>query len=383
MYEKYLPYGHQSISEDDIDAVVKILRGDWLTMGPAVESFEKTFAGYVGAAHAVSYANGTAALHAAMSAAGVSPGDAVIAPPLTFAATSNSAIYCGGHPIFADVSPDTLCLDPVAASEAIEKTSRPVKVIAPVSFAGYPAEVGELKKIAARAGAIVVEDASHALGATRGNQKVGCGADMTTFSFHPVKHITTAEGGMVTTDSPDLANRLRLFRSHGIVKNPNDFTRKYEGAWDNDMISLGYNYRLSDISCALGESQMKRLDGFVARRREIASMYRERLKNLVAVSLPPDDPGHSYHLFPIHVSPDDHKRVFDFLRKSGIGVMVHYRPVHLHTYYRKNFGHSEGEFPVAEKFSSGAISLPIFPDMDDEHVDFVSQKLTEAVTAAR
>ena len=203
---------------------------------------------------------------------------------------------------------------------------------------------------------------------------------MTTFSFHPVKHITTAEGGMVTTDSPELAKRLRLFRSHGIVKNPDDFARKYEGAWDNDMLELGYNYRLSDISCALGESQMKRLDGFVARRREIASLYRERLGDLAAISLPPGDPGHSYHLFPIWVRPDARKLVFDLLREAGIGVMVHYRPVHLHTYYRKNFGHHEGEFPITEKFSSGAVSLPIFPDMRDEHVDFVARKLADAVT---
>jgi UDP-4-amino-4,6-dideoxy-N-acetyl-beta-L-altrosamine transaminase len=381
MPEKYLPYGHQSINEEDINAVAAVLRGDWLTMGPAVEAFENSFADYIGASHAVSFSSGTSALHAAMHVAGVAPGDGVIVPALTFAATSNSAIYCGGKPVFADISPDTLCLDPESAKRALEHSESPIKAIAPVSFAGYPADIAVFRKMAGGGGIAVVEDASHALGARRGARKVGQEADMTTFSFHPVKHITTAEGGMVTTDSPDFAKRLRLFRSHGITKDPEDFVRGYEGPWDNDMTGIGYNYRLSDISCALGASQLKRLDNFVARRRQIASLYRKKLSGVEAASLPPDHAGHSYHLFPVWVPKDGRKRVFGSLRDARIGVQVHYVPTHLHSYYREKFGYCEGQFPVAENFSAGAISLPIFPDMSDSDVDFVVEKLMIALSA--
>ncbi|GHS92756.1 UDP-4-amino-4,6-dideoxy-N-acetyl-beta-L-altrosamine transaminase [Synergistales bacterium] len=378
-FEKYLPYGRQSISEDDINAVVSVLRGDWLTMGPTVERFEKSFADYIGAAHAVSFSNGTAALHAAMHVAGVSPGDNAIVPSFTFAATANSVTYCGGKAVFADMSRDTLCLDPESAVDACKKADGPIKVIAPVSYAGYPAGVGEFKKIAARYGAVLVEDACHALGAERGKNKVGVEADMTAFSFHPVKHITTAEGGMVTTDSPDFAKHLRLFRSHGLVRDKKDFVRSYEGAWDNDMVEIGYNYRLNEISCALGESQMKRLPSFVARRREIASLYREKLSSISGISLPPDHPGHSYHIFAIWVANGRRNKVFEFLRKSGIGAQVHYVPLHLHTYYRQKFGCKAGDFPVTESFSAGQLSIPMFPDMTDDHVDFVAEKIRESL----
>ncbi|GHV38350.1 UDP-4-amino-4,6-dideoxy-N-acetyl-beta-L-altrosamine transaminase [Synergistales bacterium] len=379
-FDKYLPYGRQSISEEDINAVVDILRGDWLTMGPTVERFENMFAGYIGAAHAVSFSSGTAALHAAMHVAGVSSKDNAIVPSFTFAATANSVVYCGGKPIFADMSRDTLCLDPESASVAAQKAGGPVKVIAPVSYAGYPADIGEFKKIAARHGALVVEDASHALGAARGDNKVGVEADMTVFSFHPVKHITTAEGGMVTTNSSDFAKHLKLFRSHGLVRDKKDFVRPYEGAWDNDIIEIGYNYRLNEISCALGESQMKRLPSFVARRREIASLYREKLSSISGLSLPPDHPGHSYHIFAIWVANGRRNEVFEFLRQSGIGVQVHYVPVHLHTYYRQKFGCKEGDFPVTENFSAGQLSIPMFPDMTDDHVNFVAEKIKESLS---
>jgi dTDP-4-amino-4,6-dideoxygalactose transaminase len=248
-----------------------------------------------------------------------------------------------------------------------------------VSYAGYPADVREFKKIAARYGALVVEDACHALGAERGNNKVGVEADMTAFSFHPVKHITTAEGGMVTTNSADFAKHLKLFRSHGLVRERADFVRAYEGAWDNDMVGIGYNYRLNEISCALGESQLKRLGAFVARRREIASLYREKLSGVFGVSLPPDHPGHSYHIFAIWVAPERRNEVFEFLRSAGIGVQVHYVPVHLHAYYRQKFGCKAGDFPVAENFSAGQLSIPMFPDMTDDHVDFVVKKIKESL----
>ena len=368
MSDKFLPYGHQSINEDDIKAVVDVLRSDWLTMGPSVESFERSVADYVGAKFAVSFSSGTSALHGAMNAAGVACGDAVIVPPLTFAATSNSVLYCGGTPLFADISPETLCLDPDAAESVCRATSMPVKVIAPVSFAGYPADIDAFRSLADETGAVIIEDACHALGAERGARRVGQEADMTVFSFHPVKHITTAEGGMVVTDSEEYAKSLRRFRSHGITKDERDFVRPYEGPWDNDMLELGYNYRLSDIASALGESQMKRLDSFVARRREIAALYMSELAGLHGAALPPNHPGHSWHLFPILVSAERRREVFDTFRAAGIGVQVHYVPVHLHTYYRENLSCREGEFPNSEKISAGEISLPIFPDMTDDDV---------------
>lgn len=379
MSEDFLPYGHQSIDESDIRAVVEVLRGDWLTMGPAVERFERAVADYVGAAHAVSFSSGTAALHGAMHAAGIGPGDAVLVPPLTFAATANAVLYCGARPLFVDISPETLCMDPVAARSVCEGAKEYVRAIVPVSFAGYPVEIEAFRELAAERAAVLVEDACHALGGERGCRKVGRETEMSVFSFHPVKHITTAEGGMVVTDLSELAKRLCRFRSHGIVKSPEDFVRPYDGPWDNDMLALGYNYRLSDVASALGESQMKRLDHFVARRRAIAKRYREALGGCEEILLPPDHPGHAYHLFPVWVEPARRKEVFVALRASGIGVQVHYVPLHLHTYYRERFGHFEGEFPKAEAFSAGALSLPLFPDMTEAHVDRVAESLRRAV----
>lgn len=375
MPEKFLPYGRQSISEEDIQAVAEVMRGDWLTTGPAVERFERAVCGEVGASYAVSFSSGTAALHGAMHAAGVTEGDCVIIPPLTFAATGNAAIYCGGRPLFADISPDTLCLDPQAAEAACARARGPVRVIAPVSFAGYPADIESFKGLARERGAVLIEDACHALGASRGSRSVGQEADMTVFSFHPVKHITTAEGGMVVTDCEAFAKRMRIFRSHGIVKPPDDFVREIRGPWDNDMIGLGYNYRLSDIASVLGESQLKRLGHFVGRRREIAAQYREALSCVSGVTPPPDHPGHSYHLFPVWIDPSSRMRVFKAMHEDGIGVQVHYVPVHLHTYYRERFGFREGGFPNAERYSSGTVSLPIFPDMTDEDARRVTENL--------
>ena len=374
-----LPYGHQSIAEKDIEAVAAVLRGDWLTMGPAVERFESAVADYVGAACAVSFSSGTAALHGAMHAAGVVPGDRVIVPPLTFAATANAALYCGGEPVFADISPGTLCLDPWEAESVAASPGGPVRVIAPVSFAGFPADISTFRGLSARMGAVIVEDACHALGARRGELWVGKEADMTVFSFHPVKHITTAEGGMVVTDSEEFAKRLRRFRTHGIVKSPADFERPYEGPWDNDMIELGYNYRLSDMASALGESQMRRLDAFVARRRELAVLYAEALGDVSEVDLPPDHPGHSYHIFPVAFPAKRRKEIFLSLRSAGIGVQVHYPPVHKHTYYRRRFGDRDGKFPITETYAQRTISLPMFPDMSNEDVSLVVRHVKEAL----
>ena len=353
------PYGHQSIEEDDVKAVIAALKSEWLTMGPAVDEFENTVANYIGARHAVAYCNGTAALHGAMHAAGVAPGDLVLVPSLTFAATGNSAIFCGGRPIFADISPDTLCMSSESAEAAIASAKSRVRVIAPVSFAGYPADIEAFRQLSRKCGAALIEDGAHALGASRADRMVGSEADMTELSFHPVKHITTAEGGMVLTDSDEYATRLRMFRNHGIARQPMKIGREYDGPWDNDMIGLGYNYRLPDICCALGTSQMKRLDLFVARRREIASLYRKLFADEPGVTLPPDCPGHSYHLFVIQVNAAIRRAVFEFLRESGIGAQLHYVPLHLHSYYIRNFGTKKGDCPVTEAYSARAMSLPM------------------------
>ncbi len=297
---KTISYGHQYIDEEDIAAVAAVLRGDWLTQGPAVEAFEKAFAEYVGVYHAVSFANGTAALHGAYFAAGVEEGDEVITSPMTFAATGNAALYLGGKPVFADIDPDTICLDP---GEAEKKISPRTKVIAPVSFGGYPADIESFVSLARSCGALVVEDACHALGARRDNICVGKQADLTAFSFHPVKHITTGEGGMVTTDSPRLAERLRLFRTHGITKDPGKMTGTPDGPWSNEMQVLGYNYRLSDIHAALGLSQLAKLDSFVRRRKAIAAQYDSLFEGVDSLIIPPRCEGHSYHLYPLRFPP--------------------------------------------------------------------------------
>ena len=366
---KTLGYGHQWINDDDIAEVVKVLRGDWLSQGPAVEAFERALTDCTGARHAVTFANGTAALHGAMVAAGIEPGRIALTSALTFAATSNAAIYAGGEPAFADIDPATLCLDPAKAEAKLRELPREkVGVIAPVSFAGYPFDMAPFRRLAEEYGAVLIEDASHALGGDRGPRKVGVDADMTTLSFHPVKHITTAEGGAVLTDSDEYAKRLRLFRTHGITRDAADFTDEPDGPWHSEMQTLGYNYRLSDVACALGLSQMRRLDAFVARRREIASLYRDLLSGVPDLTLPQHVDGHAYHLFPVQVSPEKRKALFEHLAENGIRLQVHYRPVPLNPYYRRRFGYRAGDFPEAERYYAGAISLPIFPLMNDDDV---------------
>lgn len=262
---KLLPYGHQWLDDEDITSVIEVLKSDWLTQGSKVDEFEKKVAGYCGARYAVAVANGTAALHAACSVAGISAGDEAIVTPLTFAATANAVVYCGGKPVFADIREDTLNIDP---AEILKKITRKTKAILPVDFAGHPVDFEKLGAIAKEKRFIIIEDACHALGAEYLGKKVGSLSDMTILSFHPVKHITTGEGGMILTDNEDFYKKLRIFRHHGIVKG-----KPAEGAWHYNIYSPGYNYRLTDIQCALGISQMKKLDRFIARRREIAAKY--------------------------------------------------------------------------------------------------------------
>jgi perosamine synthetase len=373
-----LPYGRQSVDEADIAAVVEVLRSDWLTTGPKVAEFEQAFAARVGAAHAVSFTSGTAALHAAAFAAGLKAGDEAITTPMTFAATANCVLYQGAAPVFADVSADTLNLDP----EQIEKKISPrTKAILPVDYAGHPAELTPIIETARRHGLVVIEDACHALGAEYDGRRVGSIADMTVFSFHPVKHITTGEGGMVATNNPQFAETLRRFRNHGISSDARQ--RQNAGQWHYEMVLLGFNYRLPDIVCALGIQQLKKLDANLARRREIAALYTAAFRDVSGV-IPPvvrPEANPAWHLYPIRLDPEklsaDRAQIFRALRAENIGVNVHYIPVHLHPYYRERFGYKGGEFPVAEDAYSRLISLPMFHGMSDQDVKDVIAAITK------
>ena len=376
-----LPYGHQCIDEDDINAVVKVLRSDWLTTGPKVAEFEERFAETVGAKFAVAVNSGTAALHAAAFAAGIEPQDEVITTPMTFAASANCVLYVGGRPVFADVESDTLLLDPHSVKT---KVSPKTKAIIAVDYAGQPCDYDALKEISDRHGLVLIADACHALGATYKGRKVGTLADMTVFSFHPVKHITTGEGGMIVMDNPDFAAKLRIFRNHGITADHRQ--REANGSWFYEMTELGYNYRLPDINCALGISQLEKLNKFVARRRQIAALYDSAFADTIA--LYPlarlDDRKSSYHLYVVKLQLNmlkaDRSKVFTALRAENIGVNVHYIPVYWHPYYRR-LGYKRGLCPVAEKSYEEIITLPLFPAMSDGDVGDVVQAVEKVLDA--
>ncbi len=366
-----LPYGRQSIDDDDVAAVVEALRSDWLTTGPRVGAFEAAFAAFVRARHAVALANGTAALHAAMHALDLRPGDEVVVPAITFAATANAVVFCGGTPVFADVDPATLLVD--AASLEARTTSRTRAIVA-VDYAGQPCDYDALRELAARRGVRLMADACHALGATYRRRPVGSLAELSTFSFHPVKPITTGEGGMVTTEDRKLAARIRRFRNHGISSDHHQRAR--EGSWEYDMVELGFNYRLSDLHCALGLSQLRKLDRWVERRREIAGRYDAALSGLDGVAPLVRGPHrtHAYHLYVVRLEAKLARRrreIFQALRERGVGVNVHYRPVHLHSYYRQRFGTAPGLCPEAEAAYEEILTLPLFPGISDGQVDRV------------
>jgi perosamine synthetase len=379
--QSFLPYGRQSIDEADIQAVVEVLRSDWLTTGPKVAEFEEAFATRVGTAHAVSFSSGTAALHAAAFAAGLTVGDEAITTPLTFAATANCVLYQGAIPVFADVCEETLNLDP---EQIIAKISSKTRAILPVDYAGHPADLAPTMEIAQRHGLTVIEDACHALGAEYGGKRVGSIADMTVFSFHPVKHITTGEGGMVTTDNPRFAETLRRFRNHGISSEARQ--RQGAGQWHYEMVLLGFNYRLPDFACALGIQQLTKLDANLARRREIAARYTAAFRDMPGVTPPAtrSDMNPAWHLYPIRLDlaklTADRGQIFRALRAENIGVNVHYIPVHLHPYYRDRFGYKGGEYPVAEQAYEQLISLPMFHGMSEQDAEDVIRavaKVTE------
>ena len=367
-----LPYGRQSIGEEDIEAVVNVLRSDWLTTGPRVAEFEEAFAACVGAKHAVSFSSGTAALHGAVFAAGLKPGNEAITTPMSFAATANCILYQGATPVFADVSADTLNLDP----DQIAKRITPhTKALLAVDYAGHPADFDAIREVAARHNVMVIEDACHALGAEYRGRRIGSIADMTVFSFHPVKHVATGEGGMVTTDRGDFAETLRRFRNHGISSDARQ--RQALGQWHYEMVLLGFNYRLPDIACALGLSQLNKLDKNLSRRREIAARYSAAFSGLEAVVIPAvrKDVNPAWHLYPIRLKLEKltlgRGQIFRALRAENIGVNVHYIPVHLHPYYRDRFGHHAGEYPIAEDAYARLISLPMFHGMSEQDVEDV------------
>lgn len=372
----FIPYGRQSINEQDIEAVVNVLKSDYLTTGPKIAEFERKVADYTGAKYAVAIANGTAALHAACYAARIGEGDEVITTPITFAASSNCVLYCGGTPVFADINPETYNISP----EDIERKITPkTKAIIAVHFTGQPCEIEQIHAIAHKYNLTVIEDGAHALGAEYQGKRVGTLSDMTTFSFHPVKHITTGEGGMILTNNPELYQRLKLFRTHGITREEELLT-KNDGPWYYEQLDLGYNYRITDIQCALGVSQMDRLPEFLEKRKQIAKRYNEAFAANEQIQLPYQKEGcdNAWHLYVIRIKNGKRKEVFEKLRAAGIGVNVHYIPVYQHPYYRTH-GYAEVTCPNAEEYYKECISLPMYPDLKEEEQEYVIKKVLEYV----
>lgn len=367
-----IPYGKQTIDQDDIQAVVDVLQSDFLTTGPKIAEFEQTVADYVGAKYAVAISNGTSALHAACFAAGIGPGDEVITTPLTFAASANCVLYCGGTPVFADVDPKTYNIDP---EDIQRKITDRTKAIIAVHLAGQPCDMDAIHSIAREHGLIVIEDGAHALGSVYKGKKVGSMSDMTTFSFHPVKPITTGEGGMIVTDNEDFYKKMILFRSHGITRDDSMMTRN-DGPWFYQQFDLGYNYRITDIQCALGCSQMKKLDRFLARRKEIVAHYNEAFADCDNIITPYQlsDTESGWHLYIVQVKNCDRRQVFEKMREKGIGVNVHYIPVYMHPYYQEH-GYENVHCANAEEIYSHIISLTLYPGLTSEQQDYVIDTL--------
>ena len=378
---KAIPYGHQHITDEDIQAVIETLKSDYLTQGPKIIEFEQAFARYVGAKYAVAVSNATAGLHLAATALQVRSGDKVIVTPITFAASANCIRYCNGMVVFCDIDPDTYLMD-IKKLRRLLETNPPstFKGIVPVDFAGYPHQMEEFRQLADEYGLWILEDACHAPGGyfiDSNGEKQFCGngkfADVTVFSFHPVKHIATGEGGMVTTNDKELFDRLSLLRTHGITKNPACLHENH-GGWYYEMQELGYNYRLTDFQAALGLSQLKRADEGLKRRQKIAVRYNEAFKRIADIQTPYASPDvfHAYHLYIIQVP--DRLDLYNYLHENGIYAQVHYIPLHLMPYYRDQ-GNKPGDLPVAEKYYSRCLSLPMFPTLTDEEQEYVIKKI--------
>jgi UDP-4-amino-4,6-dideoxy-N-acetyl-beta-L-altrosamine transaminase len=378
-----IPYSKQSLDAEDRAAVAAVLAGDWLTQGPAVSSFERAFAARCGVPHAVAFSSGTAALHGAAFAAGVGAGDEIVTSAITFAASANCGAYLGARPRFADIEPDTWNV----SAASLEKAMGPrVKAVIPVHFAGLPTPIEPIRELVGPDVAIV-EDAAHALGGNAGGEEVGsCAhADMAIFSLHPTKAITSGEGGVVTTRDPQLAERLAVFRQHGMVRERERLLHgEGEGPWYHEQQQLGFNYRLSDIHAALGESQLGKLDDHVARRNAVAARYREALAGIEGLELPPEAPAdalHAYHLFVVHLSEGADRRLALYRRllENDIRSQVHYVPVYLHPYYREAFGYGPGLCPEAERYYSGCLSIPCYPDLAPAEQDRVIEVVREVM----
>ena len=378
---KAIPYGHQHITDEDIQAVIETLKSDYLTQGPKIIEFEQAFARYVGAKYAVAVSNATAGLHLAATALQVRSGDKVIVTPITFAASANCIRYCNGMVVFCDIDPDTYLMD-IKKLRRLLETNPPstFKGIVPVDFAGYPHQMEEFRQLADEYGLWILEDACHAPGGyfiDSNGEKQFCGngkfADVTVISFHPVKHIATGEGGMVTTNDKELFDRLSLLRTHGITKNPACLHENH-GGWYYEMQELGYNYRLTDFQAALGLSQLKRADEGLKRRQKIAVRYNEAFKRIADIQTPYASPDvfHAYHLYIIQVP--DRLDLYNYLHENGIYAQVHYIPLHLMPYYREQ-GNKPGDLPVAEKYYSRCLSLPMFPTLTDEEQEYVIKKI--------
>jgi len=380
--ETMLPYGHQWLDGSDLKAVAEVLRSDWLTTGPKVQEFEQAFAEFVDAKEAVAVSSGTAALHAAMFAAELEPGDEVIVPPMTFAATANCIVFQGGIPVFTDVDPSTLLLDP---NQVEAKITPRTKAIIAVDYTGQPCDYDALRAIADQHNLLLVADACHALGGSYKGRRVGSLADVNTFSFHPVKHMTTGEGGMICTSDMTRAKKMRTFRNHGITTDHHQRARK--GSWFYEMTALGYNYRLTDVQCALGLSQLCKVPGWVARRQKLAQLYNQALAKLPTVEplMLRQDVSHAYHLYVVKLDPARLRvgrgEVFSALRAENIGVNVHYIPVHLHPFYRERFGTGPGLCPVAEVAYERLLSLPIFPGMTNKDTSDVITAFSKVMDA--
>lgn len=383
-----IPYGRQHVTDADIDAVVAVLRSDFLTQGPAVPRFEQAVAAYCGAGHAVAVHSATAALHIACRALGLGPGDRLWTSPNTFVASANCARYCGADVDFVDIDPRSLNLSVAALDaklRAADREGRLPKIVVPVHFAGQSCDMAGIAALARRYGFRIVEDASHAIGARWRGEPVGACrlSDISVFSFHPVKIITTGEGGMALTADPALAERMALLRTHGITRDPARMTREADGAWSYEQIDLGWNYRMTDLQAALGLSQLVRIDDYLARREAIASRY-DRLLAGLPLTLPWRDPDarSAWHLYVVGLVGDDpaprRRRTLDALRAAGIGANVHYIPVHTQPYYRA-LGFRAGDFPAAERHYAGALSLPIHAQLTDAEQDRVVEALAGAL----